>query len=376
MTGICSIPAHNGLRVYKKAHILASCRIPKTYPEKREALEAKEIRNLAPYATYSYTRDPNDRRAHWEEKDPFRTRFDRDSDRITFCLFSKLLEYKAQIFSASHLIPEIPQSIFTSRKTHSNIVAKFGRSLARSLGLNQYLAEAIGLGHDLGHLPFAHAGERAIQEATKNDIARIGKRFRHEEWSLRVVDALEIVEGRNISGLNLTFEVRDGIVRHCGEEVIMPLEPSQEYDLNKTALPTTLEGCLIRLADPATFGPQDLSDLIYAGFTNLDQVPKEVKSVLGTDIRRMHKIIAKDILKHSGDKKMIAMSKECYAALQALVQFNLRVIKENLGEKEDELIKKIVKAYNRYKKAGFHPKRILDTFVSFTDMQLYRQLED
>jgi hypothetical protein len=191
-----------------------------------------------------------------------------------------------------------------------------------------------------------------------------------------VVDALEIVEGRNISGLNLTFEVRDGIARHCGEELMRELVPSQEYDLNKPALPTTLEGCLIRLADPVAFGPRDLSDLIYAELTNVDQIPKKVADVLGTDIRRMYKILARDIIANSKGKNKIAMSQDCYDALQTLIDFNLKVIRDKLGKKEARLIKKIVKAYDRYKRAGFHPKRILDTFVSFTDEQLYKQLLD
>lgn len=359
-------------RSYQRPKIQISQQIPaNSYPISRETIELREIETLSPFATFSRTNHPYDKRAHWEDKDPFRTRFDRDGDRITFCLSFNILEDKAQIFPR---LPGINLPLFTTRKTHCHIVAKFGRSLARSLGLNEDLTEGIGLGHDLGHLPFAHAGERAIQEATKNDLARIGKVFRHEEWGLRVVDALEFVEGRNISGLNLTFEVRDGIARHCGEEPVMPLVPSKEYDLNKPALPTTLEGCLIRLVDVVAFGPRDLSDLIYAGLTNVDEVPKLVKNVLGTDIRRMYKILARDIIKNSKGKNMIAMTPECYDALQCLVQFNLKIIRDKLGKKEERLIKKIVKTYDRYKQAGFHPKRILDTFVSFTDEQLYKQL--
>lgn len=363
----------NGLSSYQTARIQIAQRIPRGLPIKREAIEAREIKTLSRNATYSYTRDLKDKRAHWENKDPFRTRFDRDGDRITFCLSFNILEDKTQIFSrlSRNYLP-----LFTSRKTHCHIVSKFGRSLARSLGLNEDLTEAIGLGHDMGHLPFAHAGERAIQEATKNDIARIGKIFRHEEWGLRVVDALEFVEGRNIAGLNLTFEVRDGIVRHCGEDPLMELVPSQEYDLNKPALPTTLEGCLIRIVDPVAFGPRDLSDLIYAGLTNVDEIPKDVTDVLGKDIRRMYKILARDIIDNSKGKNMIAMSQDRFDALQALIGFNLKVIRDKLGEEEDELIKKIVKTYDRFKQAGFHPKRILDMFVSFTDEQLNKQFVD
>jgi dGTPase len=332
--------------------------------------ENMERITLSPYATLSQCVDITDRRVYPEKRDPIRARFARDRDRIIHAKSFMLMPHKTQVFP---VLPGI-KPILTTRPFHVLRVDQLAKTIGRALGLNEDLIEAIALPHDIGHMPFGHAGERAIQVATKHDIPRIGKPFRHEEWGLRIVDALETIEGRAIPGLNLTFEVRDGIARHCGEELDRILVPSREYDLNITALPTTLEGCLVKIIDVVGYAPQDLNDLMYAGYTHWDKVPASIKNVLGGSIRKMYDTLVKDIIENSKGKNMICMSPRCFKALKQLVDFNMKIFINDLGKMEDKITKKIVKAYERYKKEGLDPMTIIDTFVRMTDLQLYENI--
>jgi dGTPase len=188
---------------------------------------------------------------------PVRTAFQRDRDRIVYSNAFRRLKHKTQVFLAplgAH---------YRTRLTHTLEVAQIGRTIARALYLNEDLAEAIALGHDLGHPPFGHGGEMALKEI-------YSKHFSHHEQSLRVVDVLE----NNGKGLNLTYEVRDGILKHSkGYGKIIPDNPQE--------LAATAEGRIVRMADIMAYLNHDLDDAIRSGVINKEQVPKSCRRVLG-----------------------------------------------------------------------------------------------
>jgi dGTP triphosphohydrolase len=194
---------------------------------------------------------------------------------------------------------------------------------------------------------------------------------------LRVVDGLEKIEGRAIPGLNLTFEVRDGISRHCGEKLDNNLIPSREFDLNQEALPTTLEGCLVKLVDVVGYAPQDLRDFMHACFITWADVPESITRVLGSSIRQMFDTLVQDIIstsaKHNNKypaQKMICMSGRCFEALQALSGFNMVIIREKFGETENQVIQMVKNVYQSRKEKGEHPLQIIDHLIGLTDLQL------
>ncbi len=197
---------------------------------------------LSPRAVRSYeTRG----RAHAEEEEcRLRTPFQRDRDRIVHCKAFRRLKHKTQVF----IDPKGDH--YRTRLTHTLETAGISRSVARALRLNEDLAEAIALGHDLGHAPFGHTGEEALDEVLSE---RFGRRFRHNEQSLRVVELLE----RDGRGLNLTVETRDGILNHTG-----PNEPA------------TLEGKIVRLVDRVAYINHDIDDALRAGLLRADELPQ------------------------------------------------------------------------------------------------------
>src|SRR5919106_1607185 len=197
----------------------------------RERIERLEEESLSPLAARSYPAV----RAEPEPDSPVRTPFQRDRDRIAHSKSFRRLKHKTQVFIA----PEGDH--YRTRLTHTIEASGISRTVARALRLNEDLTEAVGLGHDLGHPPFGHAGEEALDRALQ---ARFGRRFRHNEHSLRVVEVLE----RDGRGLNLTEAVRDGILRHTGPES-----------------PATLEGRIVRLVDRIAYINHDIDDAIRAG---------------------------------------------------------------------------------------------------------------
>lgn len=209
----------------------------------REELEKLEAQILSPYAAKSA--DSRGRLREEKECD-IRTRFQRDRDRILYSKAFRRLKHKTQVF----LSPEGDH--YRTRLTHTLEVSQIARTIAKSLRLNEDLTEAIALGHDLGHTPFGHAGERVL-----NEICPHG--FKHNEQSLRVVDVLE-----KDNGLNLTWEVRDGILNHTGNTI-----------------PSTLEGQIIRYADRIAYINHDIDDAIRGGIISEDSLPKECVKVLG-----------------------------------------------------------------------------------------------
>src|SRR5436189_5693157 len=202
-------------------------------------VSAWEEQFLSPHATRSYPA----RRQVEEADSPVRTPFQRDRDRIVHCKAFRRLKHKTQVFVA----PEGDH--YRTRLTHTLEACGIARTVARALGLNEDLTEAVGLGHDLGHPPFGHIGEEALDQALRE---RTGRSFRHNRQSLRLVDVLE----RDGRGLNLTEAVRDGILNHTGAE-----------------LPITLEGRIVRLVDRVAYINHDVDDALRAGIITLDDLP-------------------------------------------------------------------------------------------------------
>ena len=236
----------------------------------REELEARERTFLSPYAVCSADTKGRDRPL---APCPLRTEFQRDRDRILHCKSFRRLKFKTQVFIA----PEGDH--FRTRLTHTLEVSQVARTIARCLNLNEDLTEAIALGHDLGHTPFGHSGERSLNRLTQDG-------FRHNEQSLRVVEVLEGGEG-----LNLTWEVRNGILCHSGH-----------------TKPQTLEGECVARADRIAYINHDIDDAIRAGVLREFELPHELLRILGeTHGQRIDTMIS-DIVRESKDQPHLKMS--------------------------------------------------------------------
>jgi dGTPase len=247
-----------------------------------------EERDLSPLAARSYP----PLRAHPEEDCSLRTPFQRDRDRIVHCKAFRRLKHKTQVFVA----PEGDH--YRTRLTHTLEVTGISRTVARALSLNEDLAEAIGLGHDLGHPPFGHIGEDVLDRCLRD---RFGGHFHHWEQSLRVVDSLE----RDGRGLNLTEPVRDGILCHSG----------------RAPLPSTLEGAIVRLTDRFAYINHDIDDAVRAGLLDGGQLPAEPIAVLGEHGSTRIDALVHDLVEHSEREGAIVQGEQAAAALIELRNF-------------------------------------------------------
>ena len=277
--------------------------------ERRYALEEQF---LSPYACRS--KDTRGR-ARGETPCNMRTEFQRDRDRIIYSKAFLRLKNKTQVFFS----PEGDH--FRTRMTHTIDVSQIARSIARSLALNEDLAEAIALGHDLWHTPFGHAGERVL-----DSLAPGG--FSHNVQSLRVVDVLE-KEGR---GLNLTFEVRDGILNH-----------------KKSGHPATLEGRAVSVADRIAYVNHDIEDAIRAGLLREDELPEEDVAVLGATSRDRINTMISSIYENSAGENRVVMGEKEAAALEHLRSFMFeKVYITPLSRREEERAKRMLSAMYDY----------------------------
>ena len=222
----------------------------------REQLEAREHQILAPQAAKS---DATKGRLRPEAEDPIRPAFQRDRDRVIHSKAFRRLKHKTQVFFA----PEGDH--YRTRLTHTLEVSQIARSIAKVLRLNEELTEAIALGHDLGHTPFGHAGERVLQSLVPGG-------FEHYEQSLRIVDVLE----HDGQGLNLTWEVRDGIARHSKGKHGVPVGADPAHRAS------TIEGQIARVADIIAYVNHDIDDAVRAGLLRHEDLPRERTDVLGT----------------------------------------------------------------------------------------------
>ena len=253
------------------------------------------------------------------DKCDIRTEYQRDRDRIIHSKSFRRLKHKTQVFIA----PEGDH--YRTRLTHTLEVSQIARTIARALRLNEDLTEAIALGHDLGHTPFGHTGESVL-----NEICIYG--FKHNEQSLRVVEKLE--DGR---GMNLTYEVRDGILNHCGN-----------------SMASTLEGIIVKYADRIAYINHDIDDAIRAGIIKTNDIPEEYLSILGhTHSKRINNMIT-DIISSSIDKDNISMSENVKDATDKLREFMFKnVYIGSKAKNEEKKAKYLINELYKYFKINY-----------------------
>jgi dGTPase len=252
-------------------------------------------------------------RARDEASDPYRTEWQRDRDRIIHTKAFRRLKHKTQVFVS----PE--HDHYRTRLTHTLEVTQISRTVARALRLNEDLTEAIGMGHDLGHAPFGHVGEEALDEAYRRVDSKA--RFRHYEQSLRIVDELE----KNGQGLNLTWEVRDGILHHSKGKSDLLVGQSLDKWLAR-GKPATLEGQIIRICDRVAYVNHDIDDAIRAGLIRTKDLPPECLRVLGSSHAQRITTMVNAIIEASSEvvdgqrlvKERIAMEDEVMEATDCL----------------------------------------------------------
>ena len=265
----------------------------------RENIEFLERTYLSPFATLSENSKGRERQ---EPQCDIRPVFQRDRDRILHCKSFRRMKYKTQVF----LSPRGDH--YRTRLTHTLEVSQNARTIAKALRLNEDLAEAIALGHDLGHAPFGHAGERIL-----NEICQGG--FRHNEQSVRMVEKLE-KDGR---GLNLTWEVRDGILNH-----------------QTHLMPSTMEGKIVRLSDKIAYINHDIDDAIRARVLMEEDIPLEYREVLGDTSRKRLDTLIHNIVTNSLGKNDICMSPEVESAMRGLRKFMFDHVYLNTVSKREE----------------------------------------
>ncbi len=312
-------------------------------------------------------RSANSKRRRKEKKSPVRTEFQRDRDRILHCKSFRRLKHKTQVFispGGDH---------FRTRLTHTLEVSQIARTIAKALNLNEDLTEAIAMGHDLGHTPFGHTGEGVLNELYKG--------FKHYKQSLRVVDKLEY-DGK---GLNLTYEVRNGIATHSkGQGAIIPGD--------KNLLPNTLEGQIVRISDIIAYVNHDIDDAIRAGLITGEDIPETTQKLFGKTFAKRIDTIVLDVIHQSlkNDLKYIAISDNIYEELSNLRDFLFeRVYFVKESEEEIERIRQILTTiYHHVKKEPekfIYPfpeedsvkRRTIDFIAGMTDryaLNLFKQI--
>ncbi|RJQ51740.1 MAG: deoxyguanosinetriphosphate triphosphohydrolase [Actinobacteria bacterium] len=333
-------------------------------PSIRERIERQEEAWLAPEAVRaSETRG----RARPMPPDDLRTEFQRDRDRIIHSKAFRRLKHKTQVF----LSPEGDH--YRTRLTHTIEVSQISRTIARALRLNEDLAEAIALAHDLGHTPFGHSGETALTESlesVRKAYPNVTMPFRHNEQSLRVVDLIEY-DGK---GLNLTWEVRDGIRHHTGKQD-----------------PATLEGQIVKIADRVAYVNHDVDDAIRAGVIGADSVPPNIVESLGRHESLRIGTLARDMVYTSADLTRIRLSEEKARAMNDLRQFLFENVYENPYAKgEEPKARRVLRAlFDHYMEhedelpAEFRPRvpselplRVCDYVAGMTDRYAVKTYEE
>ncbi|MCR5801572.1 MAG: deoxyguanosinetriphosphate triphosphohydrolase [Lachnospiraceae bacterium] len=295
----------------------------------REALEKREREYLSEYAQLSAE---SKGRSTDEPQCDIRPVFQRDRDRIIHCKAFRRLKDKTQVF----LIPEGDH--YRTRLTHTLEVSQNARTIAKALRLNEDLTEAIALGHDLGHTPFGHAGERAL-----NRVCPLG--FKHNEQSVRTVELLE----RDGRGLNLTFEVKDGILNH-----------------QTSCTPSTLEGKVVRLSDKIAYIHHDMDDAVRGGILKESDVPREIRDVLGDKPGDRLDVLIHDIITQSEGKNDICQSERVAGAMKAIRQFMFESVYTNpIAKSEEGKAEALVETLYHY--YIDHPKELPDEFAGILE---------
>lgn len=315
-------------------------------------LEQDEFRRLSERASYSAK---SRGRARPETECDMRTVYQRDRDRIVHSKAFRRLIQKTQVF----ISPEGDH--YRTRLTHTLEVAQISRTIARALRLNEDLTEAIAMGHDLGHTPFGHAGENGLNET-------FSEGFRHNEQSLRVVDILERRNDRE-EGLNLTWEVRDGIRNHTGERV-----------------PATLEGQIVRIADRVAYINHDIDDAVRAGIIREEDLPSECVRVLGHYRGMRINTMVRDIIITSRDSDRIVMSPEIEEVTLKLRTFLFEQVyhaypAKDEADKAKEVVKKLYYYFVQHTKEPSRPgesieRRVCDYIAGMTDRYALAKFEE
>ena len=278
----------------------------------REQYEKNEHELLSRYASFS---DQSKGREVPEEESDVRTVYQRDRDRVLHSKSFRRLKHKTQVFLAPY------GDHYRTRLTHTLEVSQIARTIAKALRVNEELTEAIALAHDIGHTPFGHVGERALTAVS-------GKTFRHNEHGVRVVEKIE----NNGQGLNLTWEVRDGILNH------------------KTSLkPATIEGDIVRVSDKIAYISHDIDDGIRAGVLFEEKLPKNLTDILGSSTRERINTMIHDVIANSLNSPTIRMSDECWNALIELRQYMFETLYTNeIVKKEEKKAAKIIEKLYEY----------------------------
>jgi dGTPase len=319
----------------------------------RERTEEIESQTLSPHATLA---SASKGREHDEPQDPLRTCFQRDKDRIVHCKAFRRLKHKTQVF----LAPEGDH--YRVRLTHTLEVSQIARTVARALRLNEDLTEAIALGHDLGHTPFGHLGEQALTPF-------LGRPFRHNEQSLRIVEHLE----NDGQGLNLSWEVRDGIVNHTWS---MPS-------------PATPEAQIVRFADRIAYVNHDVDDAVRAGVLGPEELPEEALLVLGrTHSERINTLVL-DLVERTGEGLEVRLSDDAFRALDAMRDFLFErvYLRDEARSEQDKAISLVRTLFAHYldhpeevpqeyhRAPGDLPTRVADYIAGMTDRYALRTYE-
>ncbi len=308
----------------------------------REVVEQREFKYLSHYAAKAAQ---SRGRLVPEEKCRIRTDYQRDRDRIVHSKAFRRLMHKTQVF----LAPEGDH--YRTRLTHTIEVSQIARTIARGAGLNEDLTEAIAMGHDLGHTPFGHSGEAVL-----NEIYPQG--FRHNVQSLRVVDVLET--GSRRRGMNLTFEVRDGILNHTG-----------------STIPATIEGQIVKTSDRIAYINHDIDDAIRSGIITVQDLPAECIRILGDTHKKRIDTLVNDMIENTFGRPTAQLSEERYQAMDELRTYMFRNVYNNDRVKRIEDVNQvkniIVSLYGYFKE---NPDRLPDDIKSmrgqFPDEELVK----
>ena len=308
----------------------------------REDIEKREYDYLSVYATKAAETRGRQRQ---EEKCDIRTDFQRDRDRIIHSKAFRRLMHKTQVFIA----PEGDH--YRTRLTHTIEVSQIARTISRSLGLNEDLTEAIAMGHDLGHTPFGHSGEQVL--------ARLySKGFRHNEQSLRVVDVLEFHAG--VRGMNLTAEVRDGILNHTGP--VMPFTP---------------EGQVVKTSDRIAYINHDIDDAIRSGIITEQDLPDDCVRILGNSHKKRIDTLVRDMIANSENSPIITLSDEKLAAMNKLRNYMFENVYHNAAAKSAEdmaRIETVIETLFRYYRSN--PDLILREYPDLSDSDPEELIKD
>lgn len=281
-----------------------------------------------------------------EEPEDIRPNFFHDIDRVIHSMSYTRYIDKTQVFSFSE------NDHISKRMVHVQLVSKIARTIGRMLNLNEDLIEAIGLGHDIGHTPIGHVGERILDDIAKREL---NENFLHNIQSVRVYMSLE----NNGMGNNLSIQVLDGIMCHNGELVDPIYEPKnktveeflKEYEKSfkdeqvaKKLRPMTLEGCVVRISDIIAYLGRDIEDAVRIGKFDIRDIPENISKILGNNNRDIVNNIVLDIVKNSYDKPYIKMSDEVFKAVKDLKKFNYEMIYKNANSEDDVVF--YTKAFN------------------------------